>query len=111
MAVRRGWTRNQTVECHRITGEYMTIAGIESCHRHLVRLACDNWRCQWRGNSNTVLRAPDPFNTGCELLACPNCREQKIRTCCDEPECWEQDTCGTPTLTGYRRTCGRHRPI
>lgn len=75
-----------------------------------VRLACDSWRCRWNGDSAAVLRAPDPFNEGCELLACPQCREQTIRTCCDEPDCWELDTCGTPTPNGYRRTCDRHKP-
>jgi hypothetical protein len=75
-----------------------------------VRLCCDSLRCAWKGDSTTVLRALDPFNEGCALIACPKCREQTIRTCCDEPDCWEQDTCGTPTPTGYRRTCGRHQP-
>lgn len=27
---------------------------------------------------------------------------------CDEPGCKEADTCGFPTATGYRRTCGKH---
>ena len=77
-----------------------------------VRLVCNSarWRCGWHGDSATVLRAPDPFNEGCELLACPKCHDQTIRTCCDEPDCWEPDTCGTPTPDGYRRTCWRHKP-
>jgi hypothetical protein len=29
---------------------------------------------------------------------------------CDEPGCMEQSSCGTPTMTGYRRTCGPHMP-
>jgi hypothetical protein len=29
---------------------------------------------------------------------------------CDEPGCKEEITCGTPTPTGYRRTCGKHLP-
>lgn len=72
--------------------------------------ACDDWRCGWRGLDTEILRAPDPFNAGCELVACPKCRCQTIRTCCDEPNCWEQDTCGTPTTAGYRRTCHKHVP-
>ena len=31
--------------------------------------------------------------------------------CCDEPGCKRQANCGTPTATGYRRTCGEHCPI
>ena len=34
------------------------------------------------------------------------CPEQ----CCDEPGCREQATGGTPTPTGYRRTCREHAP-
>ena len=30
--------------------------------------------------------------------------------CCDEPGCKKRITCGTPTATGYRSTCGQHRP-
>jgi len=76
------------------------------------KLACDaDFRCGWRGDSVSVLRAADPFNEGCELLACPKCREQSIRGCCDEPGCWALDTCGTATEAGYRRTCHKHQPV
>ena len=74
------------------------------------KLACNNWRCGWHGMSDAVLRAPDPFNDGFFLTACPKCLDQTIRTCCDEPGCWEPDTCGTPTPEGYRRTCYKHMP-
>lgn len=29
---------------------------------------------------------------------------------CDEPLCRRRADCGTPTKTGYRRTCGQHIP-
>lgn len=29
---------------------------------------------------------------------------------CDEPDCRQQSSAGTPTLTGYRRTCHEHLP-
>jgi hypothetical protein len=29
---------------------------------------------------------------------------------CDEPDCYNEITCGTPTETGYRNTCGKHKP-
>lgn len=78
----------------------------------VVRLVCDEVNgCGWRGNSNTVLRAPNPFDLSDELTGCPKCREVgTIRTCCDEPGCWEPDTMGTPTPDGYRRTCWKHQP-
>ncbi len=74
-----------------------------------AKVACE-WKCGWHGYYDDVLRAPDPFNLGSELIACPKCRDQSLHSCCDEPECWEQDTCGTPAPNGYRRTCGKHVP-
>lgn len=73
-------------------------------------LRCGNRRCGWIGTGGEVLAAPDPFDPeGDPLTACPLCREvNNIRTCCDEPECFEQDTCGFPAELGYRRTCGKH---
>lgn len=74
------------------------------------RYACSNRRCGWTGYREDLLHAFDPFNSGCALVACPRCKEQNIHTCCDEPGCWEPDTCGTPTPYGYRRTCWKHHP-
>lgn len=34
-----------------------------------------------------------------------------LSVACDEPDCREQVTCGTPTPDGYRSTCFDHRPI
>jgi hypothetical protein len=73
-----------------------------------MKLACDYWRCGWKGDSSEVLSAPDPFKEGETLLACPSCKDQTLRTCCDEPGCYEQDTIGFPTDKGYRRTCHKH---
>lgn len=74
------------------------------------KLACSEWRCSWHGQRSEALIAPDPFNVGCKLFACPECRQQTLRTCCDEPGCWNEDTIGTPTAKGYRRTCHKHIP-
>jgi hypothetical protein len=76
-----------------------------------TKLVCDNRRCDWHGTSDQVLRAPNPFEDG-EILGCPKCKD--IRTLfagCDEPGCTSIWTCGTPSPTGYRQTCGRHVPI
>ena len=29
---------------------------------------------------------------------------------CDEPDCYSEISCGTPTENGYRNTCGKHHP-
>lgn len=74
-------------------------------------LRCGDLMCGWIGVQGEVLQAPSPFDPEEELEACPVCnRINDMRRCCDEPECFEEATCGTPTQTVYRRTCGKHRP-
>lgn len=72
------------------------------------KLLCE---CSWRGTQKEVLRAPNPFDPDDELWGCPRCRTPGgMRVACDEPECWNEVCCGTPTPTGYRQTCSKHRP-
>jgi hypothetical protein len=67
--------------------------------------------CDWHGLESEMLRAKNPFDEKTFIYGCPVCKEvDPMRTACDEPDCWEQDTCGTPTKDGYRRTCGKHQP-
>lgn len=76
-----------------------------------MKVICDSGRCGWRGNSVELLTATNPFDDTDTITGCPSCKS--IDSCvnaCDEPECWQQATCGTPTATGYRTTCGKHRP-
>ncbi len=69
-----------------------------SCHR-------------WHGMQPEMLTAPDPFNEGETLIACPACRDScGLVVACDEPDCWRESNCGTPTPAGYRNTCYDHRP-
>jgi hypothetical protein len=76
-----------------------------------MKVRCEKYRCDWRGQDHEALRAPDPFNEGDELIACPKCREVSVlQVACDEPDCWEFVSCGTPTADGYRRTCHKHAP-
>jgi len=71
---------------------------------------CGNLRCNWCGDSDDVLRAPNPFEEG-ELWACPECKTvNELYLACDVEECCEMVTCGTPTKEGYRSTCSKHRP-
>lgn len=67
-------------------------------------------KCGWRGIATQLLRAPDPFNTGDELVACPECRQQdELYEGCEQDACWKEATCGGPAADGvYRRTCFEH---
>ena len=68
--------------------------------------------CGWRGDEGDLLTAPSPFEPEDEIVACPNCKQvsDDLVRVCDEPGCWKEATMGTPTRTGYRRTCFTHRP-
>lgn len=67
--------------------------------------------CGWCGDAAEVLNNQNPFDPGDTIVGCPKCKSvNTMRTVCDEPDCWEPDTCGTPTPTGYRRTCHEHKP-
>ncbi len=76
------------------------------------KVKCDELRCPWIGTEEQSLKAPNPFDAGDEVIGCPHCKSiGTIIYVCDEPGCWKDSTCGTPTLEGYRSTCGEHRPI
>jgi len=66
--------------------------------------------CGWRGIETQLLRAPDPFNPGDELTACPDCRQQgELRMACETDGCWKESSCGGTFADGvYRNTCGPH---
>lgn len=79
-----------------------------------TKFVCDR-RCGWHGVRSALLSAPDPFNEGESLSACPKCRDiSDLEIACDEPGCWEPVSCGFPSPDGYRQTCGKHyqaRPL
>lgn len=60
------------------------------------------------GDELEALSAPNPFQEGVTIEACPKCREMTLVECCDEPGCNQQASCGFPSPGGYRRTCGNH---
>ena len=65
--------------------------------------------CDSHVNGCDILTAPNPFFKRDLIFGCPKCRSAKtLLSVCDEPDCWELDTCGFPTDTGYRRTCYAH---
>ncbi len=73
-----------------------------------MRMVCEECGARIAG---TVLSATNPFDPEDVITGCPNCKSvNRLRTTCDEPECWEPDTMGIGTTKGYRRTCWEHRP-
>lgn len=73
------------------------------------KVACTNRNCGWRGTTDQLLRAPNPFDPDDEMTACPSCRDVgSTEALCDEPGCREHATCGWQSPTGYRWTCGNH---
>jgi hypothetical protein len=72
---------------------------------------CKNWRCAWVGPTDQILTAPDPFNEGNTLTACPQCRDvDALVAACFAEGCTKPAGCGTPTPDGYRWSCGDHVP-
>lgn len=70
------------------------------------------WRCKccdWDGTLGDLLTAPSPFRPDDTLTACPACKvHDELVNMCDESGCRRDATCGFPTDTAYRRTCGKH---
>lgn len=74
------------------------------------KVYCDEQQCGWHGLFDETLSASNPFGLG-EIYACPKCKKvQEFKMACDEPNCWEPASCGTPIPNGYRETCGKHMP-
>jgi hypothetical protein len=74
-----------------------------------VRFACE--LCAACVPEDEVLYSPNPFTADPDdrIRGCPQCRAvETLVELCDEDGCNEQATCGFPTASGYRRTCGRH---
>jgi|GEM_PF-2219002 len=72
------------------------------------------WKCEgcdWIGSHEEVLRAHNPFAPSEELWGCPECFEANrfVRTC-DNAECRQIASNGTPTPNGYVWSCFKHRP-
>jgi hypothetical protein len=62
---------------------------------------------------DAALCATDPFDSDSIVYGCPECKNTFGALCtsiCDEPKCKKRVCCGTPTSTGYRKTCSDHKP-
>lgn len=67
--------------------------------------------CWWKGVVDELLTAAHPFMEDEIIHGCPKCRDvNTLDPVCDEPDCWATAGCGTPTESGYRRTCHKHMP-
>jgi hypothetical protein len=74
--------------------------------------------CGWKGMSSDLIEVFYEVTTQAygattiTIEVCPDCGEcdSTVDPACDEPDCWELVTCGTPTEDGYRNTCGKHAP-
>lgn len=73
------------------------------------KLVCRDYKCAWCGLNSEALRAPDPFNPGRELMACPKCREVgTLVQACEWEGCRRAASGGLPTGDGYRWFCSEH---
>jgi len=76
-----------------------------------MKVRCNEYGCYWKGQASEVLKAPNPFDPEDTLEGCPDCHEPNtIVSVCDEPDCWRMVSCGAPTKSVYRNTCGKHQP-
>ena len=67
--------------------------------------------CDYRGVTSDLLTAQNPFHEPDTIYGCPFCKSiDRFIPLCDEPGCQNEASCGTPTATGYRHTCGTHAP-
>ena len=74
-----------------------------------IKLVCSD--CNWQGEDHEALTAPNPFDPEFNIQGCPRCKEPNtLGVACDELDCWQPVSCGTPTPEGYRRTCSKHVP-
>lgn len=71
------------------------------------KMRCND--CDWRGSETEMLTAPNPFDPTVHVTGCPRCKDiGTLLYACDELDCWKDASCGFPTTTGYRHTCGKH---
>lgn len=73
------------------------------------KVICVECKAKWLWKD--LLQGQNPFITSRAIYGCPDCYSiDQFTLACDEPGCWQEVCCGTPTPTGYRTTCGKHIP-
>lgn len=75
-----------------------------------MKVRCEE--CGWKGTEEEQLYGENPFWPGEFLYGCPKCRDIKstLVHVCEDPDCWEPATIGTPYHGGYKWHCHRHPP-
>lgn len=59
--------------------------------------------------TDDILRAPNPFDTSCEVCGCPVCKAVEcIQSCCSIETCSNPSSIGVRTETEYKWFCGQH---
>lgn len=70
------------------------------------------WRCtecEAVCVTTDMLIAPHPFEHGLTIHGCRSCHSiDHFALLCDVAECRELVSCGWPSPSGYRQTCGTH---
>jgi len=75
----------------------------------MSKVVCDERRCTWHGDEADLLKAPNPFEAGCTITACPECKAIEASVmACEMIGCWKASSCGLNTPDGYKRLCGVH---
>lgn len=58
--------------------------------------------CGWKGGSEKLLHAFNPFDKNEMILGCPSCKsidsEERV---CENKDCWSIASMGNPTKNGY----------
>lgn len=68
---------------------------------------CDN--CGRGFYDKELLEAPNPFEPELKIYGCPFCKSvNELTMLCDEDGCEKDASCGFPTPSGYKVTCGDH---
>jgi hypothetical protein len=72
-----------------------------------IRYECAD--CGLMCNEDELLTAENPFDPADTVTGCPECKsvESFVRLC-DVAGCMRHTSCGWPSTTGYRHTCGYH---
>jgi hypothetical protein len=79
-----------------------------------MKIRCEDHHCGWHGDQSEahefliIDRRFGPLN----IVFCPKCHElnSTLVNVCEEPDCWEPATMGTPYPGGYKQHCHRHPP-
>lgn len=65
--------------------------------------------CKWCGPEAEMLTATSPFDPEDTVVGCPKCKTvNRLHRACDVEGCDRESSCGFPSDSGYRRTCGEH---